>query len=102
MLQFADQKLLALRTLPPMKLSASYPIVAFLDYLTPVLRGNAWFTSIDLCVQITQFKIDTGAEVTNINTETYTKVWRISPSAIQIRKQFGPSKQSLKLALQIL
>ena len=79
----------------------SNPRVAFLDYLTPVSRGNAWFTSIDLCVQITQFKIDTDAEVTAINIETCQNLENVTLRTPD-KKLFGPSKQSLKLAIRVL
>ena len=71
--------------------------VAFLDNLTPASKRNAWFTSIALCGQITQFKIDTGAEVTAVNTETYQNLKNVSLSTPD-RKLFDPSKQPLKVS----
>ena len=69
--------------------------VAFLDQLTPQSSEKCWLTPIQLCGKSTTFKIDTGAEVTAVNEETYK---RLGTPALNTpdRRLFGPSTQPLE------
>ena len=69
---------------------------AFLDNMTPAGQEKAWFTRIQLQGQQTVFKLDTGAEVTAVNSETYKMLGK--PTLHTPDKQlYGPSGHSLKV-----
>ena len=70
--------------------------VAFLDNLTPEVPEKAWFTRIDLCECETTFKLDTEAEVTAINKNTYQHLGKPTLHTPD-RILYGPSRLPLKV-----
>ncbi|ETW98423.1 MAG: hypothetical protein ETSY2_42830 [Candidatus Entotheonella gemina] len=69
---------------------------AFLDNLTPDGQEVAWLTRIQLNNELTLFKLDTGAQVTAINTETHQRLGQ--PTLHTPDKQlYGPAGQPLKV-----
>ena len=64
--------------------------------MTPQSCDRTWLCQIKLCGQTTTFKIDTGAEVTAINTKTYHGLVRITLNTPD-RKLLGPSAQPLEV-----
>ena len=72
---------------------------AFLDNLTPDGKEVAWLTRIQLNNKLTLFKLDTGAQVTAINTETHQRLGQ--PTLHTPDKQlYGPAGQPLKVVGQ--
>ena len=69
---------------------------AFLDNLSLTEANTAWMTHIKLQGKQTAFKLDTGAEVTAISSETY-KALGIQHLNSPDRVLYGPSRQPLNV-----
>ena len=69
---------------------------AFLDTLTPSKQETTWSTHIQLNNKLTQFKLDTGAEVTAISSATHQQLGKPKLNAPG-KLLYGPSRQPLKV-----
>ena len=67
---------------------------AFLDMVT-TKQSSAWFATLKLNDQETNFKLDTGAEVTAISEEAYRNIRKPHLTAPE-KTLYGPSRQPLK------
>ena len=69
---------------------------AFLDHLTSAQQETVWLTSIQLNGKQTPFKLDTGAEVTAISTDTHQHLGKpiLDPTD---KTLYGPSRQPLQV-----
>ena len=70
--------------------------VAFLDQLTSAQQETMWLATIQLNGKQTPFKLDTGAEVTAISSDTHQHLGRpvLTPPD---KTLYGPSRQALQV-----
>ena len=70
--------------------------VVFLDNVTPAGQETAWFTRIHLNNHQTLFKLDTGAQVTAINSETHQRL-ELPELHTPHKLLYGPDGRSLQV-----